>query len=253
MRRILVSCLLVVLFVLLVKSGWAQETAQQTGTSSSGAAGSATEAIKETAASLAADLKKARGIILEGSGGNPFGRGFMVALFEPVFIASMFCMGLWAGQINGRMKNVWAVPVIVYAATVIGAFITAYHSDWKPDFHNEKFGFLAELDSTNAVTALIGTLIGGAVGLGFTIAPIFALIGVGCIGLALGFSQTTELGDHKNAVLPFWSGFGLTGLLINIFGIGFETFMVSINLGAIIRWIGLSTVALSMGYGAQVF
>jgi hypothetical protein len=215
---------------------------------------SATDAITKTAESLAADLKKARDIILDGSGGNPFGRGFMIALFEPMFIASMFAMGLWAGQMNDKLRNnIWAPPVVAFASIVIGAFITTYHSDWKPDLTNDKLAILAELNSTDAVAVVIGLVIGGMVGTGFTVIPLFGLAVVGAMGLALGFSQTAEVGAHKNALIPFWGGFGLTGLLITIFGIGFETFLESINLSIVTRWLGLGIAALSLAFGAQVF
>lgn len=215
---------------------------------------SATEAITKTAQSLAEDLKKARDIILDGSGGNPFGRGFMVALFEPMFIASMFAMGLWAGQMNDHLRNnIWAPPVVAFASIVMGAFITTYHSDWKPDLNNEKMAILAELNSTDAVSVIIGLVIGGMVGTGFTMIPLIGLGVVGAMGLALGFSQTGEVGAHKNALIPFWSGFGLTGLLVTIFGIGFETFLESINLSTLTRWLGLAVAALSLAFGAKIF
>jgi hydrogenase/urease accessory protein HupE len=247
MRRFILFILTLGICAFAAHMGFAQDAADKASEPST------TEAIKETASNLAKDLKKARDIILDGAGDNPFGRGFMIALFEPVFLASMFCLGLWAGQMDEKIKNIWALPVVAFAATVIGAFITAYHSDWKPDFTDHKLAFLADLESTDAVAVVVGLMFGGAVGLGYTVPPLMALTAVGAAGLALGFSQTNELGAHKNALLPFWTGFGLTGLLINIFGIGFETFMQSINLSTLTRWIGLGTVALSVLMGSKVF
>lgn len=245
MRRFTLLLLSVALFTLLAHSGLAQEVAEKAKDSST------VDAVKETAQSLAADMKKAREIILEGSGGNPFGRGFLVALFDPVFLASMFCLGLWAGQMSERLKHMWALPVIAYGATIIGAFITVYHSEWKPDLHSEKFGFLSELESTNAMTVVIGLALGGAVGMGFTMPAIFAIAAMAAVGLGLGFSQTADIGKHSNSPLPFWSGYGLTGLLINIFGIGFETFLQTLGLMNVTRWLGLATVGLSVLVGAE--
>jgi hypothetical protein len=245
MRRFLLLLLSLAVFVALVKTGLAADAADKVKDSST------VDAVKETAQSLAADMKKAREIILDGSGGNPFGRGFLVALFDPVFLASMFCLGLWAGQMSERLKHMWALPVIAYAGTIIGAFITVYHPEWKPDLHSEKFGFLSELESTNAMTIAIGLVLGGAVGFGYTLPAVFAMGAMAAVGLGLGFSQTSDIGEHTNAPLPFWAGYGLTGLLINIFGIGFETFLQTLGLMSVTRWIGLATLGLSLLVGSH--
>ena len=246
MRRLIVLFLSLTLFVLLAKFGLAEEAAKAAKESST------TEAIKESAQSLAADLKKARDIILEGSGGSPFSRGFLIALFQPVFLMSMLSLGLWAGQMDQRLRNIWMLPVVAFVATIAGAFITTYHTDWKPDLSNEKLAILKNLESTDAATIAIGVVVGGAVGMGFTVPAIFALAAAGTVGLILGFSQISEVGAHKNAMLPFWSGFGLMGLLINIFGLGFETFLESISLAMVTRWIGLATAGLSLAVGLKV-
>lgn len=202
---------------------------------------------------LRADVKKARELILGRAGDNAFGRGLLVALFEPVFLASMFCLGLWAGQMSDRLSNIWMLPIFAFGATLIGAFITAYHSDWKPHFGGKEGDMLASLGSTEAVAVVVGLAIGAVVGMQLVVAPFFAIAGVAVAGLLLGFSQTAELGAHKNALLPFWAGFSLTGLLINIFGIGFETFLQSINLKVLTRWAGFATLALSFAFGTKIF
>ena len=215
----------------------------------------AAEARAETSGTsdLAADLKKARDIILDGSGDNAFARGLLIGLLEPIFIASMFCLGLWAGQMSEKLRHIWVLPMLTFAATLIGAFITVYHSDWKPELNSDNFAFLEHLGSTNAVAVIIGLLVGGAVGMRFVAPPVIALVVVACAGLAIGFSQTSDIGDHSNALIPFWSGFGLTGLLVNIFGIGFETFFQSINLSSVTRAVGIATVILSFMVGMQIF
>ncbi len=247
MRRFAFFLLTLLVFVLCAKLGLAEEAAKEATKDSS-----TTQAIKETAQSLAADLKKARDVILEGSGGSPFGRGFLIALFEPVYLMSMLSLGLWSGQMSNRLKNIWMLPVVAFLATVAAAFITTYHTDWKPDLSSEKFAILKDLESTDAATLVIGLIVGGAVGMGFTVPPVFALAGAGVVGLTLGFSQISEVGAHKNSLLPFWTGFGLMGLLINIFGIGFETFLESISLATVTRWLGTATAGLSLAVGAHL-
>lgn len=212
-----------------------------------------TAAVVEKTSSLADDIKKARDIILDGAGDNAFGRGLIIGLLEPVFIASMFCLGLWAGQMSERLRHIWVLPVVTFVATMIGAFITAYHSEWKPDFSSEKFTFIEHLGSTDAVSVIVGLLVGGAVAMRFVLAPVLALAAAVIAGLTIGFSQTAEIGEHSNSLLPFWTGFGLTGLLVNIFGIGFETFFQSINLNSVTRAVGLATVALSFMFGMKIF
>lgn len=216
----------------------------------------AAEVAAKTAAKtsdLAADIKEARDIILDGSGDNAFARGLLIGLLEPVFIASMFCLGLWAGQMSEKLRHIWVLPMLTFVATLIGAFITVYHSDWKPSMSSENVEFLKNLDSTDAVSVIIGLLIGGAVGMRFVAPPVIALVVAACAGLAVGFSQTADIGDHSNALIPFWTGFGLTGLLVNIFGIGFETFFQSINLNMVTRAVGIATVILSFIIGIQIF
>jgi hydrogenase/urease accessory protein HupE len=195
------------------------------------------------------DIHKARDIIMNGTGGNIFARGMLIALLQPIFIAAMFCLGLWAGEMSEKLKHIWALPVIVYAATMIGAFITTYHAEWKPDETHYKF--LSHLQSTDTVAIIIGVVIGVAVALQFTLPSFFAMFGVAAIGLILGFSQTSQP-NAQHSIINFWAGFGLTGLLVNIFGIGFETFFQSINLKLVTRLVGAATTVLSIYFGAKL-
>lgn len=202
--------------------------------------------------SLLNDLKKARDIILDGAkhdkGGNSVPRGMVIALLQPLFIAAMFCLGLWAGQMSEKLKHIWALPVLLYIATLIGAFITVYHSEWKPD--ETQYKFLHNLQSTQAVSVAIGLVLGIVVSLQFLVQPFLALLGAIALGLVLGFSQTSDI--DTQSVLPFWAGFGLTGLLVNIFGIGFETFFQSISLKIIPRLVGIATAILSVYVGSKL-
>lgn len=205
----------------------------------------------ESTESLLTDLKKARDILMNGAGDNSFARGLLIAFLQPAFLASMFCLGLLAGQMSEKLKHIWVLPVLVYVATFIGAFITVYHSDWKPEFGDGKY--LNHLQSTDAVLVVIGVAIGIAVGFNFTMPGIIAMLGAAAIGLILGFSQTADMAEHNNSPIPFWAGFGLSGLLLNIFGIGFETFFQSINLKLVTRLVGIATAALSLFIGAKLF
>src|SRR5690606_36359807 len=171
----------------------------------------------------------------------------------PVFLASMFCLGLGAGQMSERITAIWALPLFVFGATLVGAFITAYHGDWKPNFGENGENLLAEFSDTAAVTVAVGLLAGTAVGMNLIVAPFVAIGATLVAGLALGFSQTADLGEHKNALVPFWAGYGLTGLLVNIFGIGFETFLQSIKMAFITRWVGFATLAMSFMFVSKVF
>jgi hydrogenase/urease accessory protein HupE len=238
MRRFLISLFWVAVFVALAKFAHAEEEAAKS---------------TEKASGFTADIERARDIILGNGDDNPFGRGFMVAIFQPVFLSSMFCIGLWAGQMSERLRGIWALPLLVFGATVIGSFITTYHADWKPNFDPEEYKILSQFQSTDAVAIAIGFIAGIAVGMNLLVAPFFALVVAIFAGLGMGFSQTTEFAEQKNALLPFWTGYGLTGLLVNIFGIGFETFLQSINLSVVTRMVGFATLALSFYFGVKVF
>lgn len=211
----------------------------------------AAEVTKNVVAGLGEDIRKAREALLgqNGQSDSPFARGLLIALFQPLFIASMFCLGLWAGQMHERLSTIWMMPVFAYAATVIGAFIAVYHSDWKPQFDS---GILAQFQTTDAVTLIVGLVIGTVVALQLLVPPLIAVAGVTLAGLWLGFSQTADLGDHHNALLPFWAGFGLTGLLVNIFGIGFETFLESSKLQVVTRLAGVATLLVSFFLVAKI-
>ncbi len=239
-RRFFISLFWVAVFCLAAHSAFAQEAVEAASKS-------------DTVSSLTADLQKARDIILEGTGGNPFGRGMMVALFQPVFISAMFCLGLWSGQMSEKITAIWALPLLIFGGLVIGAFISAYHTEWKPNFDTSNNPILAQLSSTDAFAVIVGLLAGAAVGMRLVVPPIVAIAIVGAAGLGVGFSQISEIGAHKNALIPFWAGFGVMGLLINIFGIGFETFFESIKLNMITRWVGFATLALSFMFGTRIF
>ncbi len=202
--------------------------------------------------SLAKDIKKARKIIINGSGNNDFIRGMIIGLLQPIFLASMFCLGLWSGQMSEKLKHIWVLPVAIYVATAVGVFITIYHTDWKPSLDNENFKFLTHLQSMDAVAVVIGVIIGAAVAMQFAVTPIIALAVVAAAGLFLGFSSIPDITDQAS-LMPFWAGLGLTGLLVNIFGIGFETFFQSINLRAVTRLVGIATTLLSIFMAVKIF
>lgn len=209
-----------------------------------------------TTSSLTDDLKQARDIIMKNAdngGDNRFARGLIVAFLHPLFLASMFSLGLLAGQMSERLKHIWVLPVIMYVATMAGAFITTYHAEWKPQFDADHWKILAPLQSTEMVCVVIGVLVGVVVGFQLGLPVFLALIGAVGIGLTLGFSQISADSARSDSILPFWAGFGLSGLLINIFGIGFETFFQSINLKIVTRVIGIATAALALFLGAKLF
>lgn len=230
----------------------AAETASDKAEEYSDSASDAADNATGSTSSLTDDMKQARDIIMKNAGDNSFARGLIIALLQPIFLASMFSLGLLAGQMSERLKHIWVLPVIMYVATVIGAFITTYHAEWKPQFDSEHLKYFGALQSTDMVAVVIGVIVGVTVGFSLAIPAIFAILGAVSIGLILGFSQTADIGDHHDSLLPFWSGFGLTGLLINIFGIGFETFFQSINLKMVTRLIGIATAALSLFLGAKL-
>jgi len=241
MRRLLFSLLLIAIAILFAHSGFAQEVAE------------ATDKAKTAAPSLGADIQKAKQLLMGEGGDNIFARGFLVALFQPVFLASMFSLGLWAGQMSEKMPNIWVLPVFVLVATIIGSFIATYHTEWMPKLDGDQHKMLASLKSTDAVAVIVGILVGGAVGAQLVVAPILAVLGAIVAGLALGFSQTTEIGEHHNSLMPFWTGFSLLGLLVNIFGIGFETFLQSIKLPMVTRCVGFATALAALFFGSKLF
>lgn len=242
MRRLFLTFCLLAIALLFCHHGFAQEAAE---------IADKTADTTPAASALTDDLQKAKELLLGKGGDNPLARGMLLALFQPIFIASMFSLGLWAGQMSERLIHIWILPVFVYAATVIGAFITAYHSNWKPEFDGNKL--LASLESTDTVAVLVGLFLGGAVGMRLLVPPVIAAIGAIIVGVILGFSQTGEIGAHSNSLIPFWAGFGLTGLLINIFGIGFETFLESIKLNTVTRMVGFATAIAAFSFGAKLF
>lgn len=265
MRRAFVRFMSVAMFCLMslapMDASWAQDYAQdsvaertheETETTAETAKDTVESSVEEATSGLRHDLKEAKDLLLGKGNDSPFARGLLVALFQPIFLASMFCLGLWAGQMSTRLSTIWMLPVFTFGAIVLGAFIATYHSDWKPEFNEGSLKFLSNFQSTDTGTLLVGLLIGAAVGLQLLVAPLFAIIGVVAAGLWLGFSQTAELGQHHNALIPFWAGFGLTGLMINIFGIGFETFLQSIRLPVATRIVGIATLLASAFFVAKI-
>ncbi len=198
------------------------------------------------AGTLSEDLKSARSIMLDDVSNAPFGRGALFPLFQPAILASLFCIGLWTGLSGERVKTVWAIPVCFVVAIVIGAFISEFHPAWKPDAtrFKEQYPDLPALLSTEGVSLIIAVVVGAIVAMNFTVPPLITLAIAVVLGLALGASDLqaiTKDADHKSIIIPFWTGFGLTGLIMTIFGIGFETFAKSINMLFIIRIAGFLT------------
>lgn len=247
MRKILTCVFWVAVFGLFAHFAMAEEAATTADTADK------VQPVAETVSSLAEDIKKARDLMMGSAGDNPFARGLLVAMFQPIFLLSMFSLGLFSGQMSERISKISMLPIFAFGATVIGAFITAYHSDWKPALESDHYKFVSMLQTTDAVAVVAGLMIGAVVAMQMAVAPFVAFAGVVVAGLALGFSQTAELGEHHNSLLPFWAGFGLTGLLVNIFGIGFETFFQSINLTMVTRCVGFATALLSLVVGTKIF
>jgi hydrogenase/urease accessory protein HupE len=237
----------------------AQELATEVQQEVTQAADSVAETVTEATdaephkSSLARDIKKARKIIISGSGDNDFVRGMIIGLLQPIFLAAMFCLGLWSGQMSEKLKHIWVLPVAIYVATAIGVFISIYHTDWKPSLDNENFKFLTHLQSMDAVAVMIGVIIGAAVAMQFAVTPIIALAVVAAAGLFMGFSTLPDINTDQTSLMSFWAGLGLTGLLVNIFGIGFETFFQSINLRMITRLVGIATAVLSIFMAVKIF
>jgi hydrogenase/urease accessory protein HupE len=203
------------------------------------------------------DMAKIRELLMENAKDNSFWRGMLLPMFQPMFLASMLCFGLWAGQLRDKLTVEWAIPITLLVGTVIGAFIAAYHPDWQPDFStlqdsDEK---LPNLNSTEVAAVLGGLAIGMMVGLQTATPGFLALVFSSLIGLAYGLSQTGLLGDDfSNADrLAFWTGFGTTGILMNIFGLGCHSFLTSVNASQSARVLGFMTVLFAFYRGMRIF
>lgn len=208
-------------------------------------------ALPAFAGTLGEDLREARNLVTGNLSDGPFWRGMLYPLFHPTVLASLFCIGLWAGLSSDRLSSIWAIPIAFFFAIVIGAFISEYHPQWRPDFSTlrEDYPELPPLLSTTNVTLAIALVMGAIVAMNFTLPPLITLIVIAILGVILGVSELHMLhniteGDH--IIIPFWAGFGLTGLILTIFGIGFETFTKSVNLAFLIRLSGFFTAVLAL-------
>ncbi|HEY1096576.1 MAG TPA: HupE/UreJ family protein [Alphaproteobacteria bacterium] len=198
------------------------------------------------AGSLSEDLKEARDLIMGNVSEGPFGRGMLYPLFQPAVLASLFCVGLWAGLSTDKLSTIWAIPVAFFCAIVVGAFISEFHPNWRPSFGElaEEYPELPSILTTEGISLIIAVAIGAIVAMSFTIPPLLTLAVIMLLGLALGSSDLKAVSDvdsDNSIIIPFWAGFGSTGLIMTIFGIGFETFAKSVNMLFLIRLAGFFT------------
>lgn len=198
------------------------------------------------AGTLGEDLKEARSLIMGNLSEGPLGRGMFYPLFQPATLASLFCIGLWTGLSTDKVNTIWAIPISFFVAIVIGAFISQFHGDWKPDMGSltEDYPELPSLLSTEGISLMIAIAVGTVVTMNFTAAPLITLIVTAILGFILGSSNLEAIAEDasdKSVIIPFWTGFGFTGLLLTIFGIGFETFAKSVNMVFLIRLAGFFT------------
>lgn len=203
-------------------------------------------ALPAFAGTLGEDLKAARELMLGNVSNAPFGRGALYPLFQPAVLASLFCIGLWTGLSTDKLSTIWAIPVSFFVAIVVGAFISEFHADWKPNVAKlqETYPDMPPLLSTEGISLIIAVVIGGIVTMNFTVPPLVTLGITMILGLALGASDLQAIASEateKSIIIPFWAGFGLTGLIMTIFGIGFETFAKSVNMLFLIRIAGFLT------------
>lgn len=214
-------------------------------------------ALPAFAASLGQDLKSARELIMGNVSDAPFGRGALYPLFQPAVLASLFCIGLWTGLSTDKLSTIWAIPVSFFVAIVVGAFISEFHADWKPDMAKlqETYPDVPPLLSTEGISLIIAVIIGGIVTMNFTVPPLVALGITIVLGLALGASDLKAIAAEatdKSIIIPFWAGFGLTGLVMTIFGIGFETFAKSVNMLFLVRIAGFLTAVAGLVLAVKV-
>jgi hydrogenase/urease accessory protein HupE len=203
------------------------------------------------AGTLGEDLREARNLVTGNLSDGPFWRGMLYPLFHPTVLSSLFCIGLWAGLSSDRLSSIWAIPIAFFLAIVIGAFISEYHPQWRPDFRTlrEEYPDLPPLLSTDHVTLAIALVMGAIVAMNFTLPPLVTLIIIAILGLILGSSELTlmhKITDGDHIIIPFWAGLGMTGLIMTIFGIGFETFTKSVNMAFLIRLSGFFTAVLAL-------
>jgi hydrogenase/urease accessory protein HupE len=203
------------------------------------------------AGTLSEDLREARNLVTGNLSDGPFWRGMLYPLFHPTVLSSLFCIGLWAGLSSDRLSTIWAIPIAFFIAIVIGAFISEYHPQWRPDFTSlrEEYPELPPLLSTTNISLAIALVMGAIVAMNFTLPPLITLIVIAILGVILGSSDLAlmdSITDRDNIIIPFWAGFGITGLIMTIFGIGFETFTKSVNMAFLIRLSGFFTAVLAL-------
>jgi hydrogenase/urease accessory protein HupE len=198
------------------------------------------------AGTLGEDLHEARELMLGNVSDAPFGRGMMYPLFQPAVLSSLFCIGLWAGLSTDKISTIWAIPISFFVAIVVGAFINEFHPGWRPDFSSwqDDYPELPSLLSTEGISLAIALVVGTIVAMNFTLNPLLTLAVTIFLGLILGSSDLQAIADQageKAIIIPFWAGFGFTGLIMMIFGIGFETFAKAVNMAFLIRLAGFFT------------
>lgn len=204
---------------------------------------------------LLEDLKQARDVLTNDTTNRPFLRGLLMPLFQPVFMLIMFCFGLWTGQQSDKLSTIWAVPIILLVGVVAAAFITAFHPEWKPDLTFANNSLVPDMTANGVTGVVLSIIVGFVVGMQLTF-PAYAAIAFAVVaGLGLGFTHTVdnESGGGSGQLVSFWVGFGLSGLIFNIIGIGFETFLESINLSVIVRLVGFVCVCLGFVLAVNVF
>lgn len=199
------------------------------------------------------DMTKIRDILVESAGNRPLLRGMMLPLFQPMFLAIMFCFGLWASQISDRVPIIWSVPAALFLSVVAAAFISAFHQEWKPDLTFGDSKYLPDLTDVQITTMLCAIAIGAMVAFNKSISPIGDIAFASAVGLVSGFSQTSINTDGNHDTLMFWVGFGMTAVLLNIIGIGFETFLKSMKLSRLVQFFGVLSVGLGFMLAVQVF
>ncbi len=200
------------------------------------------------------DLRQARDVLTQNTTSRPFLRGMLMPLFQPVFMLIMFCFGLWTGQQTGKLSTIWAVPIVLLVSVVTAAFITAFHPEWHPDLTFSENQFVPDMTANGVTGVVLAMAIGLIVGMQLTFPAYLALALAVFAGLGLGFTHTIE-GENATSgdLVSFWLGFGLSGLIFNIIGIGFETFLESINLSVIVRGVGFICVLLGFVLAVNVF
>lgn len=199
------------------------------------------------------DFAKMRDILIDGAGNKPLLRGMLLPLFQPVFIAVMLAMGLWASQLSDRLTIIWSIPSAMFLGLVVASFIATFHPEWKPDLTFQDEPLLPDITSIQ-VTAIFSALVVGAlVAANKSLTPPIDIALAGFVGLMNGFTQNAIATDGNIDSVIFWIGFGMTGLIFSIIGIGFETFLRSLHLSVVVKFLGILTVLMSLILAINVF